>query len=120
VRVIATTSSKEKAEKLKELGATHVINYKEDASWGETAKGLTPGRVGLKHVLEVGGPATLAQSFKAVHIDGVISVIGFVAGTAAEKAPSFLSLLSNFCCIRGVRVGSLRWSVCPSSHRQPR
>jgi NADPH:quinone reductase-like Zn-dependent oxidoreductase len=41
-RVMATTSSKEKTEKLKELGATHVINYKEGASWGETAIGLTP------------------------------------------------------------------------------
>jgi NADPH:quinone reductase-like Zn-dependent oxidoreductase len=105
-RVIATTSSKEKAEKLKELGATHVINYKEDANWGETAKGLTPGRVGVKHILEVGGPATLAQSLKAVHIDGVISIIGFVAGMTAEKPPSFLTLLSNFCCVRGVSVGS--------------
>jgi NADPH:quinone reductase-like Zn-dependent oxidoreductase len=83
-----------------------VINYKEDANWGETAKALTPGRVGVKHILEVGGPATLAQSLKAVQIDGVISIIGFVAGSTAEKAPSFLSLLSNFCCVRGVSVGS--------------
>jgi NADPH:quinone reductase-like Zn-dependent oxidoreductase len=40
-RVIATTNSKEKAEKLKELDATHVINYKEDSNWGETAKALS-------------------------------------------------------------------------------
>jgi NADPH:quinone reductase-like Zn-dependent oxidoreductase len=91
---------------LKELGVTHVINYKEDASWGETAKALTPGRVGVKYILEVEGPATLAPILKAVHIDGVISVIGFVAGTTAASPPSFLSLLSNFCCIRGVSVGS--------------
>lgn len=57
---------------------------------------LTRGRVGVKHVLEVGGPATLAQSHKAVQIDGVISIIGFVAGAMAERAPSLLSLLSNF------------------------
>ncbi|KAJ2973448.1 hypothetical protein NUW58_g8934 [Xylaria curta] len=35
--VIATTSSKEKAEMVKKLGADHVINYKEDENWGETA-----------------------------------------------------------------------------------
>lgn len=47
-----------------------MVNYKDDANWGETAKALTPGRVGVKHVLEVGGPVTLAQSLKAVQIDG--------------------------------------------------
>jgi NADPH:quinone reductase-like Zn-dependent oxidoreductase len=79
------TSSKEKAEKLKELGATHVINYKEDANWGETAKALTPGRVGVKHILEVGGPATLAQSLKAVQIDGVIASSALSQGQRQRK-----------------------------------
>jgi NADPH:quinone reductase-like Zn-dependent oxidoreductase len=37
-RVIATTNSKEKAEKLKELDATHVINYKEDSNWEKRRK----------------------------------------------------------------------------------
>jgi NADPH:quinone reductase-like Zn-dependent oxidoreductase len=59
--VIATTSSKEKAETLKKLGADHVINYKEDANWGETAKKLTPGGEGVTHVIEVGGPTTMKQ-----------------------------------------------------------
>jgi NADPH:quinone reductase-like Zn-dependent oxidoreductase len=61
--------------------------------------------LGVKHILEVGGLATLAQSLKAVHIDGVISIIGFAAGPTVEKSPSFLALLSNFCCVRGVSVG---------------
>jgi D-arabinose 1-dehydrogenase-like Zn-dependent alcohol dehydrogenase len=60
-KVIATTSSPEKAEKLKQLGADHVINYKEDPNWGETAKKLTPGGEGVHHVIEVGGPQTVAQ-----------------------------------------------------------
>ncbi|KAK1074372.1 hypothetical protein LTR48_009316, partial [Friedmanniomyces endolithicus] len=50
-RVIATTSSNEKGEKLKQLGADHVINYKEDSNWGETAKKLTGGS-GVQHVIE--------------------------------------------------------------------
>ena len=59
--MIATTSSPEKIEKLKKLGADHVINYKEDEKWGETAKSLTPNQEGVNHILEVGGPATIAQ-----------------------------------------------------------
>ena len=44
--VIATTSSAAKANKLKELGAHHIINYKEIPNWGEEAKKLTPGGLG--------------------------------------------------------------------------
>jgi NADPH:quinone reductase-like Zn-dependent oxidoreductase len=41
--VIATTSSDEKAERLTELGAHHVINYIEDEDWVAAAKQLSPG-----------------------------------------------------------------------------
>jgi len=71
--VIATTSSQEKADILKKYGADHVINYKETPNWGETAKALSPDGLGIEHVVEVGGPTTMAQSLKAVAIDGVIS-----------------------------------------------
>jgi len=71
-RVIATTSSAEKAEMLKKLGADHVINYKETPNWGEKAKELTPDGHGVEHVIEVGGPTTLAQSLNAIAFDGVI------------------------------------------------
>ncbi|KAA8649018.1 uncharacterized protein ATNIH1004_004909 [Aspergillus tanneri] len=57
--VIATTSSDEKAKKLKELGAEHVINYKSGANWGEIAHMLTPG-----------------NSFKCIKFEGVITIIG--------------------------------------------
>jgi NADPH:quinone reductase-like Zn-dependent oxidoreductase len=104
-RVIATTSSKEKAETLKKLGADHVINYKETPNWGEEAAKLTPGGAGVQHVVEVGGPATMAQSLKAVGIDGVISIIGFIGGFSKEQ-PTFLDCLSNMCTVRGILVGS--------------
>jgi NADPH:quinone reductase-like Zn-dependent oxidoreductase len=54
-RVVATTSSKEKGEVLKKLGADHVVNYKDDENWGETAKKFTPGGEGFTHIVEVGG-----------------------------------------------------------------
>lgn len=104
-KVIATTSSAEKAATLKKLGADEVINYKENPNWGETAKGLTPGKEGVHHVVEVGGPTTMAQSLKAIKIDGIISIIGFLGGHSKDQ-PTFLDCLSNICTVRGVYVGS--------------
>lgn len=105
-KVIATTSSAAKGEKLKALGADHVINYKEVSNWGEEAKKLTPGGGGVQHILEVGGPNTMAQSLKAISIDGVISIIGFVGGVKGEDQPTFLDCLNNICTVRGVLVGN--------------
>lgn len=104
--MIATTSSDEKAATLKKLGAHHVINYKSDEKWGETAKSLTPGKLGVQHVVEVGGPITMVQAIKSVAFDGVISIIGFVGGKGKEQQPSFLDCLSNVCTVRGLLVGS--------------
>jgi NADPH:quinone reductase-like Zn-dependent oxidoreductase len=104
-RVIATTSSAKKAELLKKYGADHVINYKDTPNWGEEAAKLTPGGVGVQHVVEVGGPTTMAQSLKAVAIDGVISIIGFIGGFSKEQ-PTFLDCLNNICTVRGILVGS--------------
>jgi len=91
-KVIATTSSEEKADILKKHGADHVINYKENPNWGKQAASLTPGEVGVHHVVEVGGPTTMAQSLKAVKIDGVISIIGFIGGMSKDQ-PTFLDCL---------------------------
>lgn len=105
-KVIATTSSAAKGDKLKKLGADHVLNYKEDANWGESAKKLTPGGKGVQHVLEVGGPTTMTQSLKAIAFDGVISIIGFLGGPKGEQDPGFLDVLTNIATVRGVLVGS--------------
>jgi NADPH:quinone reductase-like Zn-dependent oxidoreductase len=104
--VIATTSSAEKAEKLKKLGADHIINYRTDTNWGETARKLTPDGAGVDHIIEVGGSGTLQQSFKCVKYEGVISVIGFVGGVDPKTLPNVLDTLSHICTVRGVYVGS--------------
>lgn len=59
-KVIATSSSNEKLARLKELGADHLINYKEIAGWGQKALELTGG-TGVDCVVEIGGPGTLAN-----------------------------------------------------------
>ncbi|KAI9848093.1 MAG: hypothetical protein M1837_001195 [Sclerophora amabilis] len=103
--VIATTSSDEKAQTLKKLGAHHVLNYKTDPNWGETAKSLTPGQAGVNYVIEVGGPNTQAQSLKSIATEGIITIIGFLGGTSKDQ-PAFLEALTKVCTIRGAYVGS--------------
>ena len=103
--VIATTSSPAKEQKLKQLGANHIINYKTDPNWGETARKLTDG-VGVDHIIEVGGPGTLQQSFKSIKFEGVISVIGFLGQADGRTMPTALDALSHICTVRGVYVGS--------------
>ena len=61
-RVIATTSTADKAERLRTLGASDVINYKETPDWDEKARELTDGR-GVDCVVEIGGPGTVAAQW---------------------------------------------------------
>jgi len=101
--VIATSSSEEKLEKLKRLGASEVINYKATPNWGEKAKAFTDGR-GVDHVIEVGGPATFAQSMAACRLGGHIAVIGLLSGVMAEV--NIPVLFSTQLRVNGVSVAS--------------
>ncbi len=101
--VIATSSSDEKLERLKKLGADHLINYKQTPEWGLKAKELTGGR-GVDHVIEIGGAGTLAQSLNAIRMHGHIAVIGILAGFSGEvSAPAIFLAQAR---INGVNVGS--------------
>ncbi|PAU75468.1 zinc-dependent alcohol dehydrogenase family protein [Halomonas salipaludis] len=102
-RVISTSSSDEKIEKLKELGADHTINYKADPEWGKTVQALTDGR-GVDHVIEVGGPGTLPQSIDAVCIGGHIALIGILTGRGGE-VPT-IKLMAKQARLQGLIVGS--------------
>ena len=83
-KVIATTSSEEKAEKLKELGADEIINYKEHPKWGEKVLEVTDNE-GVDHVVEVGGGETFNESIRAVKLGGHIALIGVLSGPAANE-----------------------------------
>jgi len=104
--VIATSSSAEKLERLTALGADHVINHRETANWGEAALALTGG-LGVDHVMEVGGPNTLAQSFTAARTGGHIALIGAVAGFSVDTMP-FAVVQAKRLRLQGVTVGSRR------------
>lgn len=103
--VIATSSSDAKLERARTLGADHTINYKSDPEWGKTVRALTGGR-GVDHVIEVGGPGTLAQSIAAVRIGGHISLIGTLTGRSGEVPTG--AMMVKQVRLQGLIVGSRR------------
>ena len=107
-QVIATTSSPEKAKILKDLGADHVINYREDRNWGDTAQKLSTDGYGVDFVVEVGGPGTMEQSIKATRREGIISMIGHRVLDDPTKSESsgFMDVFEKGCIVRGCVVGS--------------
>ncbi|MBL8589376.1 MAG: NAD(P)-dependent alcohol dehydrogenase [Methylobacteriaceae bacterium] len=80
-RVIATTSSPAKAERLHALGADHVIDYRAEPDWGRAARNLADGRIDL--IVEVGGAGTLESSLRAIRPGGCIALIGVLSGAKA-------------------------------------
>lgn len=102
-RVISTSSSDEKLERMKALGADHVINYNTTPEWGNQALEITGGR-GVDEVVEVGGAGTMAQSIVASRVGGHISLIGVLTGISGE-IPTAAFLTKNL-TMSGITVGS--------------
>jgi NADPH:quinone reductase-like Zn-dependent oxidoreductase len=101
-RVIATSSSDEKLGRVKQMGASDGINYKSVPDWEKRVWELTS-KVGVDHVVEVGGAGTLAKSLRAVRIGGHISLIGVLSG--AGEANPLPAVMKNV-RIQGIYVGS--------------
>jgi NADPH:quinone reductase-like Zn-dependent oxidoreductase len=102
-RVIATSSSDEKLDRVRALGARETINYVTTPDWAERVLELTDG-IGVDHVVEVGGLGTMEQSFRATRTGGRVSLIGVLTGfeTKVDPHPAMLKGLS----IQGIVVGS--------------
>ncbi|NGN44610.1 NAD(P)-dependent alcohol dehydrogenase [Mesorhizobium sp. CGMCC 1.15528] len=101
-QVFHISSSAEKLALLHEMGADHVLNYRENPDWDSQVLSLTNGR-GVDVVVEVGGPGTLERSFRAVRVDGSIVTIGFVGG-GAEINPR--AIIGRAIRLTGISVGS--------------
>ncbi|HML42732.1 MAG TPA: NAD(P)-dependent alcohol dehydrogenase [Hyphomicrobium zavarzinii] len=101
--VAITSSSDAKLERARSLGADFTVNYKSDPEWGRTVRNWT-GKRGVDHVLEIGGPGTLAQSIVASRIGGHISMIGILTGVKGE-VPT-LALMAKQIKLQGIIVGS--------------
>jgi NADPH:quinone reductase-like Zn-dependent oxidoreductase len=105
-RVIITSSSAQKLERARSLGADEVIDYSASPDWDRRVLDLTGG-VGVDHVLEVGGPGTLERSIRATRLGGTISLIGVLAASP-ERNPSIMDVMFKGQTLRGIYVGSRR------------
>ena len=104
---ILTSSSDEKLDRGRRLGATHIINYKSTPDWDKPAKDLTHNN-GVDHVVEVGGQGTIIKSLNAVRPSGHVHVIGVLSGTGPDAGPGIdvRSVLTKSVHINGIYVGS--------------
>lgn len=101
-RVIVTSGSDEKLERVKRLGPFVCINYKNTPDWAREVVGMTSGR-GADHILEVAGGENLRRSLECLAIGGHIAVIGFLDGKTAHLP--ILPIIRKLAHIRGVAVG---------------
>lgn len=102
VRVVSTSGSGDKIEKLKSLGVTDTVNYRDREDW-DIAVSEIVGKPGIDHVVEVGGAGTLARSINAVRIGGHIALIGALTG-AAGFSPT--SVFMKAIRLQGIFTGS--------------
>jgi NADPH:quinone reductase-like Zn-dependent oxidoreductase len=102
-QLIVTSSSDERLQRARELGADHGINYRETPNWGEAARELTDGR-GVHAVIEIGGEGTLPQSIIALRRGGHINVIGYLAGIGLGL--SVFDLIERNANLHGLSVGN--------------
>jgi NADPH:quinone reductase-like Zn-dependent oxidoreductase len=103
-RVIATSSSDAKIDRLKQLGADLTLNYRSTPDWGKKAREWS--RHGVDLVVEVGGVGTLNESIRATRIGGTIAFIGVLAGSPASELRLPLMVMQQQ-RLQGVTVGSV-------------
>ena len=101
-KVIQTSSSEAKMQRLRDMGADAVVNYKTTPDWDKPVRQLTHG-VGVDHVVEVGGAGTLPITTKTVKRGGHIALIGVLAGGSAFD-PRLMMLKGAR--LQGIFVGS--------------
>ncbi len=98
--VIATSSSDEKLERMRQLGAAHTVNYKSVPQWGPW---IAQNLGGVDKVVEVGGAGTAEQSMMALRTQGEVALIGVLS---PEGAPNPRGLMMTAGTMRGIFVGS--------------
>lgn len=104
MRTVITSSSNEKLEHARRLGASATINYREREDWERAAREATSGR-GVDQVLEVGGEGTWVQSMAAARTGGHIALIG---GVSQDRPAGGVPLLGRGLRATRITVGSRR------------
>ena len=120
-KIIITSSSDEKLQRAKEMGADELINYKTTEDWDKAVLDLTEKR-GVDHIVEVGGAGTMQKSVNAAKMGGHVAVIGVLSGKG-DFNPA--SLLMKSVRLQGIFVGSrqmfedMNRYLCNYTHIKP-
>lgn len=101
--VYATSSSEAKLERLRQLGADVLLNYRSDERWGDSIHRLSGG--GVDHVIDSGGES-LSQSVRAARVGGNVVVVGVLGGLEARL--NLHLLIGRQPRIQAIAVGSRR------------
>lgn len=101
--VTVISSSDEKLERVRNLGADVTINYKTTPEWSRLAREIAADRGGFDTIVELGGEATLTQSIKSVRIGGTIALIGVLSGLAPTLPLG--AIVTRQIRMQGVTVG---------------
>lgn len=102
-RVILTSSSDDKLEAGKRLGADALINYRSRPDWEKAVIDLTDGR-GADLVVEVGGSGTIDKSVAAARFGGIVALIGVLTGVSGPVSTA--AILRRHVRVQGIYVGS--------------
>ena len=102
-KTILMSSSEEKLERTRALGADHTLNYATDPAWDKHVLEITSGR-GVDLTLEVGGAGTLSKTCRATAYAGRVSLIGVLSGIAGEL--NIGNILHKALTVHGIYVGS--------------
>ncbi|HEX5995720.1 MAG TPA: NAD(P)-dependent alcohol dehydrogenase [Jiangellales bacterium] len=100
-RVIATTGQAEKEQRLRDLGADEVVNYRAVPDWHTAVRDITGGR-GVDRVVDTAG--TLEQSLKSLAINGHVAFVGSLSGDWPTPDPRLLFGVAA--TVRALAVGS--------------
>ena len=101
-RAISTTGNEGKEERLRDLGADEVVNYKAREDWDSAVLELT-GKKGVDHVVEVGGAGTLGKSISSVRLGGHVAMIGALTGPGDFNP---ITVFMKAVRLQGIFVGS--------------
>jgi NADPH:quinone reductase-like Zn-dependent oxidoreductase len=102
-RVIVSSSSDEKLERARLLGADVLVNYRTRPEWDEAVLEATDGK-GADLVVETVGGGTFARSINAAKIGGTVYVVGFIGGM--EVTMPVLPVMVKTLNILGSQTGS--------------
>ena len=100
---IAISSSDDKLQRMRDLGAAETINYRTTPDWEKAVIDLTGGQ-GVDRVVEVGGPGTLQKSITAAKVSGTVALIGILTGGKGQVTPT--DIMRKSITLRGIYVGS--------------